>query len=168
MAEKIENYEEVAFYPIDDELREQIYETQTECAVVWSTKGGWPVGVMHRFVWKDGKFWVTCSGQRKRVPALRKRPQSCVIVSAEGTKHGPDRTTTAKTLATVHDDAETKAWFYPALAAKMMPGSTERQEWFVKMLDSGRRVVIELEPVKWITYDGHKLAAAVAGGNNQG
>lgn len=157
----IKDYEEVSVYPVDDEKREQLFALQTECAVCWSTKDGWPVGVMHRFVWRDGKIWVTCSGQRKRVPALRRDPKSCVIVSSEGTALGPDQTVTIKTRATVHEDRATKDWFYRALAEKLQPASKERQDWFVQMLDSPRRVVIELEPVKWITYDGKKLAEAV-------
>lgn len=68
---------------------------------------------------------------------------------------------TAKTHATVHDDRATRTWFYRTLAEKMNPGNRERQDWFVRMLDSPRRGVIELEPVKWITYDGVKLAETV-------
>ena len=157
----IRDYEEVSLYPIDDEKREKMFALQTECAVVWTTRDGWPVGVLHRFVWRDGKIWVTCSGHRKRVPALRRNPKSCVIVSSEGTALGRDQTITAKTTATVHEDRAVMDWFYPALAEKMNPDNKERQDWFVEMLDSPRRVVIELEPVKWITYDGVKLAEAV-------
>ncbi|MBT4161787.1 MAG: hypothetical protein HOC70_17235 [Gammaproteobacteria bacterium] len=158
----VKDYEEVSIYPIDDEKRERLFALQSECAVVWSTRDGWPVGVMHRFVWQDEKLWVTCSGHRKRVSALRRNPKSCVIVSSEGTALGADQTVTAKTSATVHDDQATKDWFYPALARKMQPDNDKGRQLFEDMLDSPRRVVIELDPVKWITYDGVKLAAAVA------
>jgi general stress protein 26 len=157
----IRDYEEVSVYPIDDEKRERLLALQTECAVVWTTRDGWPVGVLHRFVWRDGSFWVTCSGHRKRVPALRRNGKSCIIVSSEGTPLGRDQTITAKTSARVFEDRATKDWFYPALAAKMNPDDPARAAWFRDMLDSPRRVIIQLEPVKWITYDGVKLAEAV-------
>ncbi len=157
----MKNYEEVSTYPVDPEKREHLFAVQTECAVCWSTRDGWPVGVLHRFVWHDDKIWVTCSGQRKRVTALRARDKSCVIVSSEGTELGPDQTVTFKTTCRVHDDRETKDWFYPALAKKMNPNNPAGEELFQKMLDSPRRVILELTPVKEISYDGKKLAAAV-------
>ena len=86
--------------------------------MLWTNRAGWPLGVMQRFVWHEGRFWVTCTAERKRVVALRVRPQSAVVVSSEGTWLGGDVTTTAKTMASVHTDASTKAWFYPALAER--------------------------------------------------
>jgi general stress protein 26 len=159
---EIKDYEDVAGYPVSDEVREEMFSLQTECAVVWSTKEGWPVGVMHRFVWHDAAVWVTCAAHRKRVPALRRDPRGCVIVSSEGTSLGPDKTVTMKTLATVHDDRDVKDWFYPALATKLTRGHPEATEGFRQMLDSPNRVVIELRPVKFISYDGALLQAAIA------
>ena len=80
---------------VDDDKRELLYAAQTECCVLWTTRDGWPVGVMHRYVWHDGRFWITCTSARKRVAALRARPQSAVVVSSEGTWLGGDITTTA-------------------------------------------------------------------------
>jgi hypothetical protein len=152
------DYRDVSDVQVDDAKREQLYDAQTECCLL---------GVMVRFVWSDGRFWVTCAAERKRVPALRTRPQSAVVVSSEGTWLGGDITTTAKTLATVHDDDETKAWFYPALALRQRRGDDEtsraaRTE-FLRRLDTPTRVVIELDPVAWITYDGNRLEAALRG-----
>jgi hypothetical protein len=158
------NYDDVSGYPLDPDKIERLFQLQSECAVLWSTSEGWPVGVMHRFVYQDGKFWVTCASQRKRVPALRKRDMSAVIVSSEGTPLGRDQTLTVKCRATVHEDnPEIKGWFYHALAMKMNSGNVEGAALFEQFLDTPTRVIIELEPVKWITYDGVKLAAHVAG-----
>jgi hypothetical protein len=161
------DYHDVSDVGVDADKRAQLYEAQTECCLVWSTRDGWPVGVMQRFVWHDERFWVTCTSARKRVTALRNRPQSSVIVSSEGTWLGGDITTTAKTLAMIHDDAETRAWFYPALAARLRRGDDDlaraaRTE-FLRRLDTPTRVVIELEPVAWITYDGNRLEASLRG-----
>ena len=158
------NYDDVSTYPLHQAKIERLCELQSECSVLWSTSDGWPVGVMHRFVYQDGKFWVTCAGQRKRVPALRKRDKSAVIVSSEGTPLGRDQTMTVKCRAIVHDDnAELKSWFYPALAMKLNNGDMKAAAAFQNFLDTPTRVIIELVPVKWITYDGVKLAAHVAG-----
>ncbi len=69
-----------------------------------------------------------------------------MVVSSEGTWLGGDITTTAKTLATIHDDAETKAWFYPALAARLRAGDAAGNAEFIRRLDTPSRVVIELDP----------------------
>jgi general stress protein 26 len=154
--------EEVAEYSLDDEQREQLFALQRVCAVCWSTSDGWPVGVTHRYIWGRGRIWVTTSSQRKRVTALRNRPQSCVIISGDGTELGPDRTVTIKTMCTIHDDRETLEWFYGEFARAVVPDSEAGQQALITMLDSPRRVVLELEPVKYISYDGAKLTHAIA------
>ena len=131
------DYHDVTDLGVDDDKRARLYEAQTECAVVWTNAAGWPVGVLHRFVWHDDRFWVTCAGQRKRVAALRARPQSSVIVSSEGTWLGGDITTTAKTLAIVHDDDDVRSWFYPRLAERQRTTEQERAE-FLRRLDTRR------------------------------
>lgn len=158
------SYEDVSVYPIDEPLREVLFAAQTECSLSWTTTDGWPVGVMHRYVWHDGKFWITTMAHRKRVPALRKRPKSCVIVSGENVRPGwRDFTVTAKTLATVHEDDDAlKAWFYPALAARMT-ATPEAAAGFVQRLDTPGRVIIECAVEQWITYDGAKVTAHVLG-----
>ena len=67
MKPKKTDYTDVSDVGITDEKRERLYQAQTECVVNWTNREGWPVGVMHRFVWHEEKFWVTCMGQRKRV-----------------------------------------------------------------------------------------------------
>jgi len=94
--------------------------------------------------------------------ALSARPPSCVIVSSEGTWLGSDMTTTAKTVATIHDDDETRGWFYPPLAARRRRTAAGQAE-FLHRLDTPGRVVIELVPVDWITYDGVRLESALRG-----
>jgi len=158
------NYDDVSIYPLDQQKIERLLQLQSECAVLWTTKDGWPMGVMHRFVFHNGRFWVTCARQRKRVPALRARDKSAVIVTSEGTSLGRDQTLTVKCRAIVHDDnAAVKDWFYRALAMKLNDGDEQGAARFQKFLDTPARVIIELVPTRWITYDGVKVAAHVAG-----
>ena len=50
-----------------------------ECVFNWTTSDGFPVGVVVAYVYRHGRFWTTCAARRKRVPALRKRPQSAIV-----------------------------------------------------------------------------------------
>lgn len=162
---RVQNYRDVSDFGIDDDKRDRLFVVQTEATVMWTTREGWPVGVLHRYVWHDGRFWVTCAEHRKRVAALRARPQSCISISSEGTSLGSDINVVAKTRAVVHpdDDVATKAWFFPRLAAQQRRGDPAAQAEFVERLSHPGRVVIELVPVQWITYDGNRLSAALAG-----
>jgi hypothetical protein len=165
VAAENENRTDVSVYPVDDALRERLFERQTECSVVWTNRDGWPVGVIHRYVWHDGRFWVSTLGDRKRVVALRTRPKSCVIVSGENVEPGwRDFTVTAKTLAVVHDDdSSVTAWFYPAMADRLAGGNADRAAAIRERLDMPGRAVLELVPQDWITYDGAKVVAHVTG-----
>lgn len=160
MTRKLEDFDDVSDYGIANTRRDALLAAHDECSVVWSTSDGWPIGVMHLYVWRQGRFWVTCTGERKRVPALRARPRSSVIVGF------PDeQTVTAKTLAVVHDHgSEHHDWFYRALAEKVLPGQPPSiqaagLDAWIERLDSPSRVVIELVPQKWISFDGRKVKA---------
>jgi hypothetical protein len=160
MADKLDNYDDVSVYSIDAPRRDVLLTRGHECSVLWSTREGWPVGVTHIFIWHDDRFWVTCTAARKRVTALRARPRSSVIVAFEG-----EQTVTAKTLATIHDHGSAHHdWFYHALAEKVVPTQprTIREAGtsaWISRLDSPDRVVIELVPQKWISFDGRKVTA---------
>jgi hypothetical protein len=156
------NLEEVSGYPLDPEKQEKLFAAQRMCVVCWTTSDGWPVGVSHRYLWAKDKIWVTTSSQRPRVRALRNRPQSCVIISGDGTELGADCTLTLKTTCVIHDDRETLEWFFAAFAEVVIPDSPEAQQGMISMLDTKRRLVLELTPVKTISYDGDKFAEAVA------
>ena len=63
----------------------------------------------------------------------------------------------------MHDDAETRAWFCPRLAERLMSKyGPERVEEFAKMLDSPRRVFVSIAPGTRVGYDGDKMGAATA------
>jgi hypothetical protein len=153
----IKNYEEVDVYPLDDDLREEILRKQIECTFIWGPKTGWPVGVLMTYVWRDGRFWVTATSQRKRIRAIKRDPRVSVVVSSHGTDLGPAKGITAKGRAIIHEDDETKAWFYPLCAAANVPVEGKLRNAFEQMLHSERRLVIEIVPEKWITFDAGKM-----------
>jgi len=147
----------VGIYPLDEDVQEELLTSQNECAFVWGTKDHWPVGVMMSYIWRDGRFWLTATSQRKRIAAIRRDPRVSVIVSGIATPVGPARTVTAKGRCILRDDEETKKWFYPALAKVIMGGEGPLTDMFAEMLDSERRLIFEVVPEKWITYDATKM-----------
>ena len=72
------------------------------------------------YVWRDGKVWLTASSQRPRIKAVRRDDRVSVAISSAGTRM-PPATVTIKGRCAILEDAETKRWFYPALAAVAGP-----------------------------------------------
>lgn len=158
----IADYEDVSVYTLDPEVEEELLRTQNECTFMWANREGWPVGVIMSFVFRGGRFWLTAVRPRKRIAAVERDPRVAVCVTSTGSAMGPNRTVTYKGRCTVRDDEATKAWLYPELAAALAPGDEAAQRRFVRFLDSPNRVVLEVEPVQRIGYDGRKMLAATA------
>lgn len=157
-----ENYEDVTVYGLDAADEEELLLAHNECTFIWANREGWPVGVIMSYVWRRGRFWLTASSQRARIAAVRRDPRVCVVVTSTGSPLPRNKAITWKGTCTIHDDDETKAWFYPELAAAIRPGDEAAQEAFARFLDSPRRVILEVEPTQRIGYDGTKMAAATA------
>jgi hypothetical protein len=159
---EVRNYEDVTPYTLDDDSERELLEAQNECTFMWANRGGWPVGVIMSYVWRNGRFWLTASRQRARITALRRDNRASICITSKGTALGANQTATYKGRVTIHDDEPTKTWFYPALAQALHPTDEEWQAHFVAFLDSPRRVVLELTPVQRIAFDGRKMGRATA------
>jgi general stress protein 26 len=153
----VDSYEDVSKFSLATEREQTLLDTQTECCFMWTTSQGDPVGVIMNFVHRDDRFWLTCTRRRKRVPAIERRPRVAIAISSRGTDIGISQALTYKGAAIVHDDAETKAWMYRALAERVRPGDTKKQEAFVAHLDSPGRVVIEIVPDARIGFDSEAM-----------
>jgi hypothetical protein len=152
-----DSYEDVSVFTLSNERERALLDAQTECCFMWTTKSGDPVGVIMNFVATDDRFWITCTKRRKRVAAVAARPRVAIAISSRGTKIGVSQTVTYKGAAIIHDDEETKAWFYPALAARVRPESPEQQAAFVHHLATEGRVVIEIVPDARIGFDADEM-----------
>ena len=83
---------------------------------------------------------------------------------------GGGKTVTYKGHSVIHDDAETKQWFYNLLAQGMAARGDDGNEFtrnlkpelFVKFLDTPERVVLEFTSEMSIPFDGDKMAAGTA------
>lgn len=162
MAAHPEDYEDVSVYTLDDDDEMDLLEAQRECTFMWATQDGWPVGVIMSYIYRDGRFWLTCTSHRKRVAAVRRDPRVSICVSSGGSGIRRARTVTYKGMCTIHDDAETKGWFYPALSEAIHPTDEKMQGYFTKFLDSPGRLIFEVEPSKRIGFDGAKMSKATA------
>lgn len=161
------DHEIVSIYPFTDEELDQLMNHSGECVFMWSTRDGWPVGVVHAFVWRDGKIWVTFAAHRHRTAAIRRDDRVSVCVSSTGYRGSgkglPQGAVTFKGHAEIFEDEATKAWFYPALAKKVNPDDESGEAFFNDLLDSPLRIVVAVTPVKKIMYNADLAARHMAG-----
>ncbi len=157
-----DNYEMVSIYQLDSEDQEKLLLEQRECVFNWCTKDEWPMGVIMSYIWRKGRVWLTAGAHRHRVAAVRRNPHTSIVVTSTGTSLGPGKTVTIKGTCVIHEDRETKDWFYPDFARVLYPEESAAQD-FEKMLDSPIRIVLEVIPEKLITYDGFKMWAHADG-----
>ena len=162
MAESIHDYEQVSVYPLAGSRREALLTEHNECSFAWSTREGWPVSVIMSYLWKDGRFWLTAGRHRHRISAVRRDPRVCITVTSTGTRLGPGKSVSVKGRCVILEDVETKSWFYPEFARHLEPDEC-RARALEARLDSPLRVVLEVTPEKWITYDGEKMAKDAGG-----
>jgi hypothetical protein len=171
MSEQEVDYEDLTAMRLDDEALAGLLNAGGECVFNWTTRDGFPVGVVVAFVHRDGKIFTTCAERRKRVPALRARPQSGVVINSAG------KTATFKGESIVHapgDEGfdELKTWFYATLSRlDQQPDDAYRQS-FAKFLDSPHRVIIETDARLVVAFDTVKFnsftAEAMAAGHGAG
>lgn len=152
------DYEDLTAMRLDDDALKQLLEAGGECIFNWTTREGYPVGVVVAFLYRDGKFFTTCAERRKRVPALRARPQSAVVINSEG------KTASFKGDSIVHAPGdpgfdELKGWFYATLSGSLSAPEDEYRQSFAKFLDSEHRVIIETEARLVVAFDTAKFRA---------
>ena len=165
---KTDDHEIVSIYPFSDTEIEQLMNNSNECVLMWATKDGWPVGVVHAFVWHDGKIWITFAAHRHRAAAIRRDNRVSVCVSSTGypARVGGDLARGAVTFkgrAAILDDEKTKRWFYPALSKKLNPDNAAGETFFNSLLDSPLRVVLAVSPEKKIMYNAAMAGRHMAG-----
>ena len=167
MSEEQVDYEDLTGMQLDDDELAELVGGGGECIFNWTTKEGYPVGVVVAYLYRDGTFFTTCADRRKRVPALRARPQSGIVINHGG------RTASYKGESVVHAHGEPrfeelKDWFYSTLSGVAAAPEDEYRQGFAKFLDSPNRVIIETDTRLVIGFDVAKFqkftAEAIAAG----
>ncbi|NND68542.1 MAG: hypothetical protein HKN19_13220 [Halioglobus sp.] len=162
------DHEIVSIYPFTDEEVDALMNNAVEAVLMWSTKDGWPVGVTHAFVWHEGKIWLTFARHRHRARAIERDNRVSVNVSSASYGPGsgdglPSGAITFKGTGEFFEDAETKHWFYDALATKVGQGNEDVRKSFYELLDSPLRTVLVVTPVKKIMYNAALANRHIAG-----
>lgn len=161
------DYEDLTTMTLNDAELAELVGGGGECVFNWTNREGYPVGVVVAYVYKDGTFWTTCAERRKRVPALRARPHSGVVLNRGG------KTASYRGNSTVHcstdaDWDEVKTWFYGALSGAVANPDNEGARHFQKFLDSPHRVIVETPATLVVGFDtvkfGQFTAEAIAAG----
>lgn len=163
----ITDYEDLTQMRLDDAQIEELIKGGGEAVFNWTTKDGFPVGVVIAYVYRHGKFWTTCAARRKRVPALLARPQSAIVIN----RNGKTVSYKGNSIVHTHDDPdwnEVKTWFYAALSGTEADPTNAYSRNFEKFLDSPHRVIIETEARLVVGFDTAKFgkftAEAIAAG----
>jgi general stress protein 26 len=169
------DFEDLSDYTLSHEEEEELLRTQDECTVIWGRKDGWPVGVTMTYIYRDGKIWLTTSGQHARVLALKRDDRCCVVVSSAGAGEIPmlagsvptmhkGKATTIRGRCRIMTDEPTKRWFFRAFSEAVFPGNRESQEGFAAMMDSPRRAIMCIVPEgRHLTWNVARLHAATGG-----
>ncbi len=162
------DHEIVSIYPFSQAEQDQLLSHANECVLMWATKDGWPIGVIHAYVWHDGKVWLTFAAHRHRAAAIKRDNRVSVCISSAAYPPGtgadlPRGAITLKGRATLHDDQPTKDWFYPALSKKLNPTNAQGEQFFNELLDSPLRVILAVTPEKAIMYNAKLASRHMAG-----
>ena len=132
------NFEDLTHGALDPQTEERLIAAQTECTFMWATREGWPLGVIMSYLARDDHFWLTTTTNRGRVAAIRRDPRVAIVITSTGTPLGHGKTVTYRGTCAVHDDEQTKGWFYPALGVRRFPDDDAYRAEFVRGLDSAQ------------------------------
>lgn len=146
-----EDYEDLTDCGLAPELVAKLVEIQRECVFMWTNRTGEAFGVVMSCLPKDGRFWLTAAERRKRIAALRRFPRASLCLNSSGTSMGGGKTVTYKGSCIVHDDRQTKDWFYRDFARSLRPNGGAAT--FQRFLDSPHRVIIEFIPDYSLSFD---------------
>ena len=153
------DFEDLSGTGLDAPDEAELLRLQPECTFAWVNRSGEPFAVTMAYVERDGRFWLTCVEQRKRVAAVRRNPAVALTISSAGTPIRPKRTISYKGRCIVRSDQETKNWLYPAIATRLRPTDAQAASAFAEALDTPNRVILEVEPTYRLGFDYRKHMA---------
>jgi hypothetical protein len=158
----IDDLEDLHALRLDEQGRQELLQTATECVFTFANPDGWPSGVVMSFLYAEDRLWLTAVAGRAHAEAIRRDPRVTVVVSNAGTGLPGRRMIALRGVAFLHADEPTKRWFLPRFAGKLAPADPDA---FARLLDSSQRVVVEVRPVQvTASHDSRKMPGDGRGG----
>jgi hypothetical protein len=154
----ITDYEDFSKMALEPGQLDELIGDSGQCVFNWSTRDGFPVGVVMAYVYRHGRFWTNCARHRKRVTALRARPQSGIVVTTG------ERMASFKGQSVIHAPEDVdwdalKSWFYAALAGTESEPHNPATRSFERFLDGSNQVIIETVPTLVVSFDFGRFVA---------
>ena len=156
------NYDDVSTYNLDTADELALIAAQNECTFMWSTKDGWPVGVIMTYVYAEDCFWLSVTSLRVRVKAIQRDPRASISITSKGTPLRSGLSLTYKGTCEVFSDKATVEWFLPELAKALRIKDEKARQAFIELNNTENRRVIRFTPVKTIGFDGRKMGQATS------
>jgi general stress protein 26 len=161
----IDDLEDLRALRLDDQGRQELLDSATECVFTFANPVGWPSGVVMSFLYADGRLWLTAVAGRAHAEAIKCDPRVTVVISNAGTQLPGRRMVALRGVAFLHADEQTKQWFLPRFARKLAPADPDA---FARLLDSPQRVVVEVRPVQvTASHDSRKMPGDGRGGQTR-
>jgi hypothetical protein len=143
----------------------ELLEVATEATLVFAGPDGWPMGVVVSFLHDGDRFWVTAVEGRAHTLGARRDARVSLVISSSGTSLPGRRMVAVRGTALVHAGAATKGDVLPKLAGRLAPDDPEAM---LRLLDSPKRVVIEIRPVAVsASHDSRRIAGDGRGGGER-
>lgn len=140
------------------EVRTFLEEEKVAIATTFGPRG-WPHSMPLWYVVRDGTVWSWTFRKSQKVKNLERDPRATVLVEAGDDQYSELRGVMFETEALLHDDLELVTRFALDLTTRYAPEgeppSEEAMEAF--RAQAPKRVVIEFEPVRTLTWDHRKL-----------
>lgn len=158
--EMLSDFEDLTGMALDSQRLSDLVGDTGLCVLTWVTADGSPMGAAVQYVYRNGTFWTATVEGRKRVPALRARPQSSIIVTKEGSS------ATFRGTSLIHqpgdpDWGELKRWFFAALSGIDNAPDDPVARTIHTFLDSPHRVIIETPAQLVVSLDWAKFETAI-------
>jgi hypothetical protein len=154
----ISDYEDFSQLALTSAQLAELVGEAGQCVFSWSTRDGSPLGVVMAYVYRDGSFWLNCTAHRKRIAALRARPNSGLVLNKD------DRMATFKGQSIIHSAADgdwdqVKGWFYAALSGADRQPDDPVSLCLQRFLDGKNQVIIQVRASLVLSFDFGKFGA---------
>lgn len=160
----VDDLEDLRGARLEGEGVDELLAAATEGTLVFAAADdGWPQGVVVSFVRAGTSVWIAAVEGRGHTRALRRDPRATLVVSSTGTGLAGRRMVSLRGRAEVHPDPATRARILPLLAERLAPGDLAT---LVRLLDTERRVLIELADIRVVvSHDSRRIAGDGRGGS---